>query len=60
MFKLLITLINYQNSSVRRFVHAREYPTYDDAWRDACRMAYTRRDEQGRLTHECAVKITQE
>ncbi|EFN4607152.1 hypothetical protein FQG13_14240 [Escherichia coli] len=57
MFKLLITLINCQNGDVRQFVHAREYLTYDDAWRDACRMAYFRNDKQGRLTHKCAVKI---
>lgn len=57
MFKLLITLINYQNGDVRQMIHAREYPTYDDAWRDACRMAYSRNDKQGRLTHKCAVKI---
>lgn len=37
MFKLLITLINCQNGDVRQMIHAREYPTYDDAWRDACR-----------------------
>lgn len=57
MFKLLITLINYQNGDVRQMIHSREYPTYDDAWRDACRMAYSRNDKQGRLTHKCAVKI---
>ena len=57
MFKLLITLINYQNGDVRQMIHAREYPTYDDAWRDTCRMAYSRNDKQGRLTHKCAVKI---
>lgn len=57
MFKLLITLINYQNGDVRQMIHSWEYPTYDDAWRDACRMAYSRNDKQGRLTHKCAVKI---
>ncbi len=57
MFKLLITLINCQNGDVRQMIHSREYPTYDDAWRDTCRMAYSRNDKQGRLTHKCAVKI---
>ncbi|HFV4841135.1 TPA: hypothetical protein ACH9PC_000989 [Escherichia coli] len=57
MFKLLIILINYQNGDVRQMIHSREYPTYDDAWRDACRMAYSRNDKQRRLTHKCAVKI---
>ncbi|MBB0415704.1 hypothetical protein G7M24_00815 [Escherichia coli] len=47
MFKLLIILINYQNGDVRQMIHSWEYPTYDDAWRDACRMAYSRNDKQG-------------
>ncbi|MCQ1820685.1 hypothetical protein [Escherichia coli] len=57
MFKLLITLINCQNGDVRQMIHSREYPTYDDAWHDACRMAYSHNDKQGRLTHKCTVNI---
>ncbi|OSK32958.1 hypothetical protein EAMG_03503 [Escherichia coli M056] len=57
MFKLFITLVNCQNGDVRQMVYVKEYPSYSDAWHDACRMAYFRNDKQGRLTHKCAVKI---
>ncbi|EJV7181595.1 hypothetical protein N7V29_004522 [Escherichia coli] len=57
MFKLLITPINCQNGDVRQFVHAREYPTCDDALCAASRMAYTRANKLGQLTHKCTVNI---
>ena len=59
MFKLIITLVNWQSGDVRQMLHAKEYRTYDDAKRAACKMAYSRNDERGRLTHKCAVRITE-
>ncbi|MCJ5550469.1 hypothetical protein [Klebsiella quasipneumoniae] len=57
MFKLIITLINYQNGDQRELVHNWRYKTSDEAWIDANKMTYVRKGDDGKTTHECRVKV---
>lgn len=57
MFKLIITLVNYENGDRRQLVHNGRYRTSDEAFKDARKMAYTHKDIKGNVTHECIVKI---
>lgn len=57
MYKLIITLINYHTGEQRNLVNNWRYNTSEEAWVDAKRMAYIRKTDDGKTTHECRVKV---
>ncbi|MBF1994647.1 hypothetical protein [Serratia symbiotica] len=57
MFRILITLINYEAAERRELVHGGRYKSREAAWKDAQKMAYIHKNAVGTVTHECMVKV---
>ncbi|EHQ0038163.1 hypothetical protein KQM04_002056 [Escherichia coli] len=56
-FKLIITLINFDDGKTRRLISNRRYKTTEEAEAAGKKMEYTYRNGAGRITHKCTVKV---
>ncbi|EOT2828386.1 hypothetical protein ACNDVI_001942 [Escherichia coli] len=56
-FKLIITLINFDDGKKRRLISDKRYRTPEEADAAAKKMEYTYRNGAGRITHKCTVKV---
>lgn len=59
MFKLVISLVNHETGATRKLESPTRYKGRKAAENDARKMKYIRISNNGKITHECKVKIVE-